>query len=1090
MKFIADFHIHSHYSIATSKKLIPEFLDYWAALKGIEVIGSGDFTHPGWIKELKQKLEPAEPGLFTLKKEFSIKRPFRNSQIGGHKTRFMLTAEISNIYKKGGKVRKVHNLILAPDFSTVERIQQKLDTIGNITSDGRPILGLDSRDLLEICLDASEKIFFIPAHIWTPWFSALGSKSGFNSIDECYGDLTPHIYAVETGLSSDPPMNWMCSFLDKFTLVSNSDAHSPEKLGREANLFDTNLTYESITESIKSGNPDQFLGTVEFFPQEGKYHYDGHRKCDICWDPTETMKHKKICPVCGKKVTVGVMHRVAELSDREDFKTVEKRHPFYSLVPLKEILSEILGVGPQSKSVSNHYSALLEKAGPEFDILLHLPLGQLSSKGGELLAEGVKRMRTGNVIIKQGYDGEFGIITVFSKNEIKKFSRQPSFFQQHTAVNQSHPKDKEIFDFNIKEYHKLKETDQEKTLVKEQQLLFEKTTPLKDLNPEQLKAVEHTAGPALVIAGPGTGKTRVLSSRITYLLQKQQSDPASILAITFTNKAAEEMKNRIKTLINSNRVTDNITVSTFHAFGYSVLQNYSHTLGRSSDFIIIDETDKRKIISEYLDCKKDQIKKISDIISTIKQEVKKEDKEYDNELYTQYETLLKKENIFDLDDLIQKVIHVFRLHKDIVEKYKNQFKWILIDEYQDINAAQYQMICLLIDDNDNNLYAVGDPNQAIYGFRGSDTKFINQFMTDFPQASLYKLKTSYRCSNTILNASDNILTPAEIRHKTTKNNIPAKTETTLLQGLQQGVNIQISSHPTEKSEAEFVARTIENMMGGLRFFSMDSNITQGSGSDDIHSLSDFCVLCRTIRQTNAIKKAFSDHSIPAQITGDKPFFKKSPAREIINLLKLGLHSENTLLRKHLIDQNLISPDKIDWLKNIIPEQPLSKSIHLLFDIVKDKVDIKDDFVLTRLLECANNYNNNYEDFLKFTYLGTSIDTYNADTEEVSVMSMHASKGLEFQTVFITGCEDGLIPYSFFESQTTDIEEEKRLLYVSMTRAKKYLYLTNAKKRFLFGQQKQMNPSPFLYSIKKELIERTQDKYKRKPKKHDKQMGLF
>lgn len=1090
MKFIADLHIHSHYSIATSKKLIPEFLDYWAALKGIQVIGSGDFTHPEWIKELKQKLEPAEPGLFTLKDEFCIKRPFRNSRITEPKTKFMLTAEISNIYKKDGKVRKVHNLILAPDFSTVDKIQQKLDTIGNITSDGRPILGLDSRNLLEICLDASDEIFFIPAHIWTPWFSALGSKSGFNSIDECYGDLTSHIYAVETGLSSDPPMNWMCSFLDKFTLVSNSDAHSPEKLGREANLFNTDINYESITESIKSGNPNQFLGTVEFFPQEGKYHYDGHRKCNICWDPTETVKHKKTCPVCGKKVTVGVMHRVAELSDREDFTAAENRHPFYSLVPLKEILSEILGVGPQSKSVSNHYSSLLEKAGPEFDILLHLPLDQLSSKGGELLAEGVKRMRTGNVIIKQGYDGEFGIITVFSKNEMESFRRQPTFFQQNSAVKQSRQKDKKIFDFNITEYHKLKETDQEKKTVKEQQLLFESTTPFKNLNPEQLQAVRHTTGPALIIAGPGTGKTRVLSSRIAYLLQKKQADPCSILAITFTNKAAEEMKTRIKELITTTAVTNKLTVSTFHAFGYSVIQKYSHLLGRSSNFIIIDESEKRKILSEYLNCKKNQTKKISDTISRIKQQVRPEKTDDEDELFTLYETFLKKENLFDLDDLIQKVVYIFHNHKDIAEQYKKQFKWILIDEYQDINAAQYQMICLLIDGNDNNLYAVGDPNQAIYGFRGSDARFINQFITDFSQASMYKLTTSYRCSNKILTASDNILTPAEVQSKTKKENIPAESVSTFLQGLQQGVNIQISTHPTEKSEAEFIARTIEHMMGGLRFFSMDSNITQGSETDDIHSLSEFCVLCRTIRQTEAIEKAFTDHSIPAQITGEKPFFKKSPAREIIDLLKLGLHSENTLLRKHLIDQNLISPDKIDWLKNIIPEQPLSKSIQLLFDIVKDKVDIKDDFVLTRLLECANNYNNNYEDFLKFTYLGSSMDTYNPDTEAVSVMTMHASKGLEFQTVFITGCEDGLIPYSYFKTQSTDVEEEKRLLYVSMTRARKYLYLTSAKKRFLFGQQKQMKPSPFLASIKQELIERSQERYERKPKKHDKQMGLF
>ncbi|MCK4777485.1 MAG: hypothetical protein KAS39_03845, partial [Actinomycetia bacterium] len=330
MKFIADFHIHSHCSIATSKKLDPQFLDMWGMIKGVRVIGTGDFTHHGWIKELKEKLEPAEPGLFRLKDKYRIPvLAAKGTAPAGSagleellpadrdfpEIRFMLTSEISNIYKKDGKVRKVHNLIFVPDFRAAEKIRDKLDDIGNIDYDGRPILGMDSKDLLDIALNASEDIFFVPAHIWTPWFSVLGSKSGFNTIEECYEDLSEHIYTVETGLSSDPPMNRQCSFLDKYTLISNSDAHSPEKIGRECNLFDTELDYYSIVKSLKvrpveqkadssgkrgqhrkvreavqsnSGKENGFLGTVEFFPQEGKYHYDGHRKCGIRWNPEET----------------------------------------------------------------------------------------------------------------------------------------------------------------------------------------------------------------------------------------------------------------------------------------------------------------------------------------------------------------------------------------------------------------------------------------------------------------------------------------------------------------------------------------------------------------------------------------------------------------------------------------------------------------------------------------------------------------------------------------------------------------------------------------------------------------------------------
>jgi len=429
MKFISDFHIHSHFSIATSKNLVPEYLDYWARLKGITVVGTGDFTHPGWTKELKEKLEPAEQGLFKLRDGYSIKPDSGNTHYADSIVRFILTSEISSIYKKRGKTRKVHNVIFAPDFDTVDRIQDELTRIGgNITSDGRPILGLDSRDLLEIALHASENIFFVPAHIWTPWFSALGAKSGFDTIDECYDDLSEHIYAVETGLSSDPAMNWTCSFLDKYTLISNSDAHSPEKLGREANIFNTELSYDSITQTLKTGDPEQFLGTIEFFPQEGKYHYDGHRKCGILWDPVETLRNNMICPVCNKMVTVGVMNRVIQLSNREDIQERKIRHPYYSTIPLKEILSEINGVGPNSKKINSIYFSLLEKVGTEFDILFNLPIDEIRNRADDILAEAVQRMRNREVIIKEGYDGEFGVIKVFSTGDLKAFSSQASPF--------------------------------------------------------------------------------------------------------------------------------------------------------------------------------------------------------------------------------------------------------------------------------------------------------------------------------------------------------------------------------------------------------------------------------------------------------------------------------------------------------------------------------------------------------------------------------------------------------------------------------------------------------------------------------------
>src|SRR6056297_3163842 len=452
MDFIADLHIHSHFSMATSKQLRPEYLDYWARNKGIKVVGTGDFSHPGWLREMKEKLEPAEPGLFKVKEAFKLDNPVEETSKNA--VRFLLTAEISNIYKKNGQVRKIHSVLLAPDFETVEKIQQKLSSMNfNITSDGRPILGLDVRDLLEITLETNENNFFIPAHIWTPWFSVFGSKSGFDAMEECFGDLTSHIHAVETGLSTDPPLNWMCSFLDRFTLVSNSDAHSPEKLGRNANLFQTEPTYRAMVEAMKTGDPQKFGGTFDMFPQEGKYHYDGHRKCGIQWLPLETSQHQGICPVCGKKITVGVVNRIVRLSDREEVTQRKNRLPYYSIIPLKEILSEIEGVGEKSKKITRQYEQLIRKAGSEFNLLQYMPVDQVRSIGGEVLAEAIRRMRNNEVIIREGFDGEYGQIKVFQPDEIRHLGSQESLFDASASFHR--PPQRQLIHFDLSEYRRL-----------------------------------------------------------------------------------------------------------------------------------------------------------------------------------------------------------------------------------------------------------------------------------------------------------------------------------------------------------------------------------------------------------------------------------------------------------------------------------------------------------------------------------------------------------------------------------------------------------------------------------------------------------
>ncbi|MBN1766338.1 MAG: UvrD-helicase domain-containing protein [Sedimentisphaerales bacterium] len=1084
MEFIADFHIHSHFSIATSRELDPEHLDYWGRIKGIKVVGTGDFTHPGWLAELKEKCEPAEAGLLRLKPEYRVNDDGCPSETADNSVRFILSAEISTIYKKGDKVRKVHHVILAPDFETVEKIQQSLSRIGNITSDGRPILGLDSRHLLEIALEASERIFFIPAHIWTPWFSALGDKSGFDTIDDCYDDLASHIHAVETGLSSDPPMNWRCSFLDKYTIISNSDAHSPQKLGREANLFNTELSYSAITDALASGDARQFLGTVEFFPQEGKYHHDGHRKCNISWDPLETARYDSMCPVCGKKVTVGVMNRVMQLADRNEPEKRGNRSPFYSMIPLKEVLSEILKVGPNSKKVTREYHDLIRKAGSEFNVLLHLPLGQIHQVGGEVLAEAIRRMRAGDVHIKEGFDGEFGVIKVFTEDELKKIGGQSFLFDSLFSAD-SGKKEAKIIEVDQKAKKKTKESvipfrPEHKKSMSE--------NPLENLNSAQHEAVEHGAGPALIIAGPGTGKTHVLTCRVYNLIHHKNISPDKILAVTFTNKAAGAMRQRLQRMLAEKEQAEPVTISTFHALGYHMLKEQrgrgAGLFEKDSEPVIIDPEDKKQILLKEIGCDKKQFSGVSEAITQAKQNLlgpeKVEDK-FVAVFYQKYQDYLSEHHLLDLDDLIFQPVRLLRSDPAILSHYRRQFAWIMVDEYQDVNFAQYQLIRTLMPDVHANLCVIGDPNQAIYGFRGADVRFINQFIRDYPGSRVYKLQTSYRCSDNILQASGQVVAVEESE--------PAS----MLQGVQEGVKIQISVHPTDKSEAEFVARTIERMMGGLRFFSMDSDISTGEGTDQEHGFSDFAVLCRVHSQIPALEKAFRDHSIPWQEVKNQSFFKQKTVCDILDILQLTVNPENSYLAQKIKNIKIFNDTKFRKLKKLLEKPQLVKqSLGTIIDVCYSNNEREDsEFLFKELFRHSEDFGDDIQGFLKFVMLGTSIDTYRSDTEQVSLMTLHGAKGLEFNCVFIVGCEDGLLPYSLYQDRRCDRDEERRLLYVGMTRARRFLYLTHAKKRFLQGRHYTLARSPFLETIEKELIETSQSQYQKRTKKPaDRQPTLF
>ncbi|HPT06980.1 MAG TPA: endonuclease Q family protein [Candidatus Omnitrophota bacterium] len=396
MEFIADFHIHSKYSRATSRDMDVKHLTEWAKLKGISLMGTGDFTHHLWLEELKRNLEDAGNGLYV--------------HDGLH---FMLTSEISSIYSKNGRCYRVHNLIFSPSFKTVDKINAVLSRRGNLVSDGRPILGIDPQELARIVFDIDENCMLVPGHIWTPWFSVFGSMSGFDRIEDCFEDQTEKIFALETGLSSDPAMNWRLSALDRFSLISNSDSHSPSRIGREANVFDCDLSYAAIRDTLQHKDGDRFLHTIEFFPEEGKYHYDGHRLCGMRLSPQETKKNNNKCPKCGKPVTVGVMNRVDQLADRPDGFKPKNAIPYKSLISFDEIIADAKGVSKTSVVVEREYRALVSRFGNEFDILLRASEADLRKNLPQKIADGVLRVRQGKVNIKAGYDGEYGIISIF-----------------------------------------------------------------------------------------------------------------------------------------------------------------------------------------------------------------------------------------------------------------------------------------------------------------------------------------------------------------------------------------------------------------------------------------------------------------------------------------------------------------------------------------------------------------------------------------------------------------------------------------------------------------------------------------------------
>jgi len=1129
MPFYADLHIHSHYSRATSGDCDLVHIALFARRKGLTVVATGDITHPAWLGEIEEKLVADGSGLYRLRPDLEREVEHQLPPLCRGPVRYILSGEIATIYSKGGRTRKVHHVVYFPDIETARRFDVRLATVGSLTSDGRPILGLDSRDLLEMVLEAGDGAFLIPAHIWTPWFAALGSKSGFDSIDECYGDLACHIFAVETGLSSDPPMNWRVSLLDRYRLVSNSDAHSPAMLGREACVFHTDLDYFAMRRALETG--DGWGGTVEFFPEEGKYHLDGHRACGVRFEPGETRDRGGLCPVCGKPVTVGVMHRVELLADRPAGVQPPKAAPFVSLVPLPEIVAEIRGVGPKTRGVAAEVEALIARLGPELAILTTASEEALGQAGSSLFVEAVRRLRAGKVIREAGYDGEYGVIRLFEAAELRRQCAVASLFERENtspeALSARRPEDagggascpahassalvaggssslpeeapspryaQPASSSGVREpccdtsSHEPSSHEPEalrtvgalppadgrpSPAAEHPPLAIASLHPslespiLVGLDPDQRLAAATTRGPLLILAGPGTGKTRTLTRRLAHLVLDHGVAPEHCLAVTFTRKAAHEMRERLEGLLPG--LARKLTVTTFHGLGLAILREYGDLLGLPPQWSVADEATCLRIAEEATGLGERQARGLIEGLrpGSRRRRLKA------SGLEERFRAALRAQRLLNYDDLIALPVTLLEQNPSVAATLRQRYQWISIDEYQDIDEHQYRLVRLLTTPA-SNLCAVGDPDQAIYGFRGADVGFFLRFREDYPTVRIVHLTRNYRSSRSIVEAALQAIRPETL------------VEDRRLESVASGADgpITIYQARNEIDEGHFVAKTIERLMGGASFYALDTGLSDGHQAV-AHSFADFAVLARTTAQLRLIADCLDRAGIPSRLHSHTPLTERLGVAHLVSRMRT--------LQESSLDPGSASGTEMSVLALLraAAEQATSdptldpETARLVHEAV---------FLIEPIAERCGDA---FQDFLDEVSLGTESDSMDPRADAVALLTLHAAKGLEFPVVFLIGCEDNLLPFRPGGSKgaSTDepsVAEERRLFFVGMTRAKERLYLTWALRRNVRGRTVSTRCSPFLSEIEDALLRREANEKKpgRPPRKQGDQLKLL
>jgi DNA helicase II / ATP-dependent DNA helicase PcrA len=1060
--FHADLHIHSRFSRACSKTCDIPSLGWWALRKGITVVGTGDFTHPAWAQELRETLVPAEPGLLRLRPDLEARLRRTSPGRCDQPVRFMLSSEISTIYRGGDRTRKVHHLLYAPTFEAADRITAALATIGNLASDGRPILGLDSRHLLEITLNAGPGCYLVPAHIWTPWFAVLGSKSGFDAVADCYADLAEHVFAVETGLSSDPPMNWMCSSLDGYRLVSNSDAHSPPMVGREATTLRTELDYFAIERALRTGAG--LAGTINFFPEGGRYHLDGHRKCGIRFEPRQSTEHDGICPHCGKPLTIGVLHRVTQVADRPAGYRPEGAADSTNLVALPEVVGEILATGTKSKKVSAEVSRLVAALGPELAILGETPIPEVSRVGGSLLGEAVTRLRRGEVIKDPGYDGEYGTIRLLRDRELDAggalFDIPAPAPARHAEAD---PAPRPAADASSA--RATSRRDNPAGMGESGALFVGENSLIDGLDPDQ-RAAATADGPLMIIAGPGTGKTRTLTHRIAATVAQRGAAAQSCLAITFTRRAAEEMRQRLAALIPRQALRP--TVTTFHGLGLMILREQHARAGLPADFGVADDQARLAVAVELAGSPRSGRALLREAAS-------------DPDRRDMLRKALSARGLVDFDGLVELAVALLRDEPSIAATLRGRWPNISVDEYQDIDASQYTLLRLLTAGSGadgTGLTVIGDPDQAIYGFRGADVGFFLRFTEDYPGATTLRLSRNYRSSPVIVAGALQAVAPSTLVPGRVLRAVAASSPDGARPDRRAARTITFHEAANEHHEGAWIAEAIDRLLGGSSFHSLDSGRADGHGHDGI-GLADIAILYRTDAQAGPLGRALTRAGLPFQKRSHDLLERRTGVPEIVHEMRLlaggpagggpaggsqagggQAGGGSVLQRLSGAVGRLASPH----------EGPGSAA-----------VDIRAAGEV--LAPLARRCGDDWARFLTEISLGAETDALDPRADAITLLTLHAAKGLEFAVVFVAGCEKGLLPLwlpGASPEAAPDQAEERRLLFVGMTRARAHLLLTCAAQRTRRGAAAGGGPSPFLAAIEQRLLDRSSPARPRRP----------